>query len=151
MTKIVASVLEKNNLPGAIFTAFCGGTEIGQAIALDTRIPLVSFTGSTRVLNFRILLYYFVLLLCRLCSNHEIDLFYFFCWIYFSCMNSNHEIAWLRSILLLISMHFLYFYSWFDVWRALVEVLWILFLVGSAWTVLICLKYATLVSQCRLV
>ena len=78
MTKIVASVLEKNNLPGAIFTAFCGGTEIGQAIALDTRIPLVSFTGSTRVLNFRILLYYFVLLLCRLCSNHEIDLFLFF-------------------------------------------------------------------------
>ncbi|RCV11838.1 hypothetical protein SETIT_2G218400v2 [Setaria italica] len=48
MTKIVASVLEKNNLPGAIFTAFCGGTEIGQAIAVDTRIPLVSFTGSTR-------------------------------------------------------------------------------------------------------
>lgn len=48
MTKIVASVLEKNNLPGAIFTSFCGGTEIGQAIALDTRIPLVSFTGSTR-------------------------------------------------------------------------------------------------------
>ncbi|KAL6655505.1 hypothetical protein ACP70R_006331 [Stipagrostis hirtigluma subsp. patula] len=48
MTKIVASVLEKNNLPGAIFTAFCGGTEIGQAIALDKRIPLVSFTGSTR-------------------------------------------------------------------------------------------------------
>ncbi|GJM98694.1 hypothetical protein PR202_ga15724 [Eleusine coracana subsp. coracana] len=48
MTKIVASVLEKNNLPGAIFTAFCGGTEIGQAIARDTRIPLVSFTGSTK-------------------------------------------------------------------------------------------------------
>lgn len=52
MTKIVASVLEKNNLPGAIFTAFCGGTEIGQAIARDTRIPLVSFTGSTKVSNF---------------------------------------------------------------------------------------------------
>ncbi|GJN33884.1 hypothetical protein PR202_gb22512 [Eleusine coracana subsp. coracana] len=48
MTKIVASVLEKNNLPGAIFTAFCGGTEIGQAIARDSRIPLVSFTGSTK-------------------------------------------------------------------------------------------------------
>lgn len=51
MTKIVASVFEKNNLPSAIFTAFCGGAEIGQAIALDTRIPLVSFTGSTKVFN----------------------------------------------------------------------------------------------------
>ncbi|PIA27632.1 hypothetical protein AQUCO_07600061v1 [Aquilegia coerulea] len=49
MTEIVAEVLEKNNLPGAIFTAFCGGAEIGQAIAKDTRIPLVSFTGSTKV------------------------------------------------------------------------------------------------------
>lgn len=50
MTKIVAGVLEKNNLPGAILTTFCGGAEIGQAIAEDTRIPLVSFTGSTKVL-----------------------------------------------------------------------------------------------------
>ncbi|XP_010542386.1 PREDICTED: aldehyde dehydrogenase family 7 member B4 [Tarenaya hassleriana] len=49
MTKLVAEVLEKNNLPGAIFTAFCGGSEIGQAIAKDTRIPLVSFTGSSKV------------------------------------------------------------------------------------------------------
>ncbi|KAJ8491338.1 hypothetical protein OPV22_013059 [Ensete ventricosum] len=49
MTEIVAGVLEKNNLPGAIFTSFCGGAEIGQAIACDTRIPLVSFTGSSKV------------------------------------------------------------------------------------------------------
>ncbi|XP_027126101.2 aldehyde dehydrogenase family 7 member B4 isoform X2 [Coffea eugenioides] len=49
MTKIVAGVLEKNNLPGAIFTTFCGGAEIGQAIAKDARIPLVSFTGSSKV------------------------------------------------------------------------------------------------------
>ncbi|XP_057786677.1 aldehyde dehydrogenase family 7 member B4 isoform X1 [Salvia miltiorrhiza] len=49
MTKIIAGVLEKNNLPGAIFTAFCGGAEIGQAIAKDPRIPLVSFTGSSKV------------------------------------------------------------------------------------------------------
>lgn len=48
-TEIIAGVLEKNNLPGAIFTAFCGGAEIGQAIACDTRISLVSFTGSTKV------------------------------------------------------------------------------------------------------
>ncbi|KAI3893049.1 hypothetical protein MKX03_033021 [Papaver bracteatum] len=49
MTEIVSGVLKKNNLPGAIFTAFCGGAEIGEAIAKDTRIPLVSFTGSTKV------------------------------------------------------------------------------------------------------
>ncbi|KAH7565596.1 hypothetical protein JRO89_XS09G0232200 [Xanthoceras sorbifolium] len=49
MTKIVGEVLEKNNLPGAIFTAFCGGAEIGQSIAKDKRIHLVSFTGSSKV------------------------------------------------------------------------------------------------------
>ncbi|KAL4195758.1 hypothetical protein AMTRI_Chr04g242680 [Amborella trichopoda] len=49
MTKIVADVLEKNNLPGGIFTSFCGGAEIGQQISQDTRIPLVSFTGSSKV------------------------------------------------------------------------------------------------------
>ncbi|KAL6010607.1 Aldehyde dehydrogenase 7 member B4 [Asimina triloba] len=49
MTEIVAGVLEKNNLPGAIFTSFCGGAEIGQAIAKDSRISLVSFTGSSKV------------------------------------------------------------------------------------------------------
>ena len=50
MTKLVAGVLEKNNLPGAIFTSLCGGVEIGEAIAKDRRIPLVSFTGSSKVL-----------------------------------------------------------------------------------------------------
>ena len=50
MTKIIAGVFEKNNLPGAIFTVFCGGAEIGQAIAKDPRVPLVSFTGSSKVL-----------------------------------------------------------------------------------------------------
>lgn len=49
MTKIIAGVFEKNNLPGAIFTSFCGGAEIGQAIANDARIQLVSFTGSSKV------------------------------------------------------------------------------------------------------
>ncbi|XP_065866936.1 aldehyde dehydrogenase family 7 member B4 [Euphorbia lathyris] len=48
-TKLVAEVLERNNLPPAIFTSFCGGADIGQAIAKDTRIPLVSFTGSSKV------------------------------------------------------------------------------------------------------
>lgn len=49
MTKLVAGVLEKNNFPGAIFTALCGGAEIGEAIAKDKRIALVSFTGSSKV------------------------------------------------------------------------------------------------------
>lgn len=49
MTKLVARVLEKNNLPGAIFTALCGGAEIGEAIAKDKRVALVSFTGSSKV------------------------------------------------------------------------------------------------------
>ncbi|XP_010064024.2 aldehyde dehydrogenase family 7 member B4 [Eucalyptus grandis] len=49
MTKLVSGVLEKNNLPGSIFTSLCGGAEIGQAIAKDKRIPLVSFTGSSKV------------------------------------------------------------------------------------------------------
>ncbi|CAI7882032.1 unnamed protein product [Closterium sp. NIES-53] len=48
-TRIVADVLARNGLPGGIFSCVCGGTEIGQAIARDPRIPLVSFTGSTRV------------------------------------------------------------------------------------------------------
>uniref|UniRef100_A0A224XLS1 aldehyde dehydrogenase (NAD(+)) n=1 Tax=Panstrongylus lignarius TaxID=156445 RepID=A0A224XLS1_9HEMI len=48
-TKIVASVLEKNSLPGGICSMICGGPDIGEAIVTDRRIPLVSFTGSTHV------------------------------------------------------------------------------------------------------
>lgn len=49
VTKIFQEVLEKNGLPGGIFTGLCGGADIGQKIANDTRIQLVSFTGSTKV------------------------------------------------------------------------------------------------------
>ena len=48
-TKIVAQVLEKNNLPGAICSLVCGGADVGSAMASDPRLPLISFTGSTRV------------------------------------------------------------------------------------------------------
>ena len=48
-TKIVTSVLEKNGLPGGIVSLCQGGTEIGQALASDPRVKLVSFTGSTPV------------------------------------------------------------------------------------------------------
>ncbi|XP_075692184.1 alpha-aminoadipic semialdehyde dehydrogenase [Rhinoderma darwinii] len=49
VTKIVTQVLEDNNLPGAICSLTCGGTDIGNAIAKDERVDLVSFTGSTNV------------------------------------------------------------------------------------------------------
>ncbi|XP_058753367.1 uncharacterized protein LOC131626561 [Vicia villosa] len=49
VTKLIAEVLERNNLPGAIFAGLCGGADIGEAISKDTRIPLVSFTGSSKV------------------------------------------------------------------------------------------------------
>jgi len=48
-TKIISSVLERNGLPGAICTTTIGGSDIGNAISHDKRIPLVSFTGSTKV------------------------------------------------------------------------------------------------------
>lgn len=48
-TKIVASVLEKNDLPGAICSLCSGDKEIGEAMSNDTRMPLLSFTGSTQV------------------------------------------------------------------------------------------------------
>ncbi|CAL8071748.1 unnamed protein product [Orchesella dallaii] len=48
-TKIVASVLERNGLPGSICALVCGGADIGNAMANDKRLPLVSFTGSTPV------------------------------------------------------------------------------------------------------
>eukprot|EP00271_Cylindrocystis_brebissonii_P006764 TRINITY_DN19562_c0_g1_i1.p1 TRINITY_DN19562_c0_g1~~TRINITY_DN19562_c0_g1_i1.p1 ORF type:complete len:513 (+),score=110.36 TRINITY_DN19562_c0_g1_i1:197-1735(+) len=48
-TRIIAGVLKRNGLPGAIFTCLCGGAEIGDALARDERVALVSFTGSTKV------------------------------------------------------------------------------------------------------
>ncbi|KAJ8261496.1 hypothetical protein COCON_G00172190 [Conger conger] len=49
VTKIVAEVLEQNDLPGAICSMTCGGADIGSALAKDERVDLVSFTGSTNV------------------------------------------------------------------------------------------------------
>ncbi|XP_057659504.1 alpha-aminoadipic semialdehyde dehydrogenase [Diorhabda carinulata] len=48
-TKIIQDVLENNHLPGAIATLCCGGANIGKAMATDSRIKLLSFTGSTQV------------------------------------------------------------------------------------------------------
>ncbi|CAH1254137.1 alpha-aminoadipic semialdehyde dehydrogenase-like [Branchiostoma lanceolatum] len=51
ITKIIQSVFEANNLPGAICSLVQGGTDIGQAMATDTNVNLLSFTGSTPVGN----------------------------------------------------------------------------------------------------
>ncbi|XP_060581194.1 LOW QUALITY PROTEIN: alpha-aminoadipic semialdehyde dehydrogenase-like [Ruditapes philippinarum] len=47
--RVVTSVLEKNGMPGSVCSMVCGGADIGSLIAKDERIPLVSFTGSTKV------------------------------------------------------------------------------------------------------
>jgi len=46
---ILADVLRENDLPEGIFNLLIGGGEIGALMAADTRVPLVSATGSTRM------------------------------------------------------------------------------------------------------
>lgn len=50
-TNVIAEVLKKNGVPGAVCSLCVGGAPIGEAMAKDKRIPLVSFTGSTPVGN----------------------------------------------------------------------------------------------------
>jgi aldehyde dehydrogenase (NAD+) len=47
--KIVAQVFAKNNVPEGVNGLVQGGREIGEWISSDTRIPLVSATGSTKM------------------------------------------------------------------------------------------------------
>lgn len=49
VTKLLAKVLEANNLPGSICSLVTGGPEIGEAIAKSPDVDIVSFTGSTAV------------------------------------------------------------------------------------------------------
>lgn len=49
VTKIVESVLQKNNIPGAVAALCVGGKDIGARLVKDERMKLVSFTGSTAV------------------------------------------------------------------------------------------------------
>ena len=49
VTKILANVLERNGLPGAVCSTVCGGADVGQRMAEDKNIHLLSFTGSTPV------------------------------------------------------------------------------------------------------
>ncbi len=47
--KIVATVFEKNNVPEGVNCLIQGAREVGEWMSNDTRIPLVSATGSTRM------------------------------------------------------------------------------------------------------
>jgi len=46
---IIQDVLKRNNLPEGVFNVVVGDSVIGQRMASDQRIPLVSATGSTRM------------------------------------------------------------------------------------------------------
>lgn len=48
-TKIITSVLEKNNIPGAVLSLCTGDVDIGVSMVNDKRVNLVSFTGSSSV------------------------------------------------------------------------------------------------------
>jgi aldehyde dehydrogenase (NAD+) len=47
--KIVAEVFEKNNVPEGVNGLIQGSREVGEWLSTDTRIPLLSATGSTRM------------------------------------------------------------------------------------------------------
>ncbi len=46
---ILAEVLQENNLPEGISNVISGGKEVGEWLAKDERVPLISATGSTRM------------------------------------------------------------------------------------------------------
>lgn len=47
--KLMAEVLEKNNLPEGLFCLINGDYKVGEWMTKDTRVPLISATGSTRM------------------------------------------------------------------------------------------------------
>ncbi|KAI6126866.1 NAD-aldehyde dehydrogenase [Pisolithus sp. B1] len=49
VTKIIAQVLEKNGIPGAVSALVSGGKNVGETLVGNPDIPLVSFTGSEAV------------------------------------------------------------------------------------------------------
>ncbi|KIJ04875.1 aldehyde dehydrogenase, partial [Paxillus involutus ATCC 200175] len=49
VTKIIASVLERNGIPGAASALVTGGKDVGEAVVESADVPLVSFTGSEAV------------------------------------------------------------------------------------------------------
>ena len=50
VTKLIAEVLERNNVPNGVFTTISGsGALIGEYLIQDSRLTLISFTGSTEI------------------------------------------------------------------------------------------------------
>jgi len=50
VTKVIASVLERNGLPGGICSMVIGsGRTVGEQLIQDHRLSLISFTGSTQI------------------------------------------------------------------------------------------------------
>jgi aldehyde dehydrogenase family 7 protein A1 len=49
VTKIIAGVLERNGIPGAVSTLVTGGKDVGEVVVGSADVPLVSFTGSEAV------------------------------------------------------------------------------------------------------
>jgi len=47
--KIAAEVFAENNVPEGVSTVLIGGPELGIAMSIDKRVPLISATGSTRM------------------------------------------------------------------------------------------------------
>lgn len=47
--KLMAQVLKSNNLPEGIFSLINGDFKVGEWLTKDTRVPLISATGSTRM------------------------------------------------------------------------------------------------------
>ncbi|MEO6537374.1 MAG: aldehyde dehydrogenase family protein [Ferruginibacter sp.] len=47
--KIIETVLKRNSVPEGVSCLIAGGREVGEWMSNDTRIPLVSATGSTRM------------------------------------------------------------------------------------------------------
>ena len=47
--RIITAVFERNNVPEGVSSLVNGGREVGEWLAQDPRIPLVSATGSTRM------------------------------------------------------------------------------------------------------
>lgn len=47
--KIASDVMKKNDMPEAVFNLVIGDASIGDRMAGDTRLPLISATGSTRM------------------------------------------------------------------------------------------------------
>ncbi|KAI0251827.1 Aldehyde/histidinol dehydrogenase [Lactifluus subvellereus] len=49
VTKIVSSVLEKNDIPGAVAGLVAGGKDVGEVLVQSREVDMVSFTGSENV------------------------------------------------------------------------------------------------------